>query len=131
MTRRNDEPTSAFEDEGLPDLDAQEPEQTATGQAEGTVEPPHDVPTAVDDFGTTPAEQHAGEPLDGRLSREEPDVLDTIDAYPDESPKVGRLVEPDEGARADNEPDMVAADVGTDRGGFSAEEAAMHVEPEV
>ena len=26
------EPSSAFEDEGLPDLDSQEPEQLATGQ---------------------------------------------------------------------------------------------------
>jgi hypothetical protein len=26
---------------------------------------------------------------------------------------------------------MVAADVGTDLGGYSAEEAAMHLEPEV
>ena len=44
---------------------------------------------------------------------------------------VGRLVEPDEGARSDTEADLVASDVGTDLGGYSAEEAAMHVEPEV
>ena len=44
---------------------------------------------------------------------------------------VGRLVEPDEGARTDTEADLVARDAGTDLGGYSAEESAMHVEPEV
>ncbi|WP_214411524.1 DUF5709 domain-containing protein [Sphaerisporangium fuscum] len=42
----------------------------------------------------------------------------------------GRLVEPDEGAREDTEPDVIAREVGPDMGGFSAEEAAMRVEPE-
>jgi hypothetical protein len=44
---------------------------------------------------------------------------------------VGRLVEPDEGAHTDTEADLVAGDVGTDLGGYSAEESAMHLEPEV
>ena len=43
---------------------------------------------------------------------------------------VGRLVEPDEGARTDDEKDVVAYDVGRDGGDLSAEEAAMHVIPE-
>jgi hypothetical protein len=127
------EPSSPFEDEGLPDLDRQEPEQVATGQLEGTIEPPHDTPVAVDDYGTTAAEQHDREPLDGRLAREEPDVLADAAVYPDESvdqKPVGRLVAPDEGAQPDTEKDMVAADVGTDLGGQTAEEAAMHAEPE-
>jgi len=42
----------------------------------------------------------------------------------------GRLVEPDEGARTDDEPDAVAADVGTDLGGFTAEEDAVRVQHE-
>src|SRR5947209_12495463 len=33
-----------------------------------------DAPAAVDEYGTTPEEQRRGEPLDLRLSREEPDV---------------------------------------------------------
>ncbi len=50
----------------------------------------------------------------------------------DESgPAVGRLVESDEGARTDTEAEMGAADVGSDLGGYSAEESAMHLEPEV
>ena len=44
---------------------------------------------------------------------------------------VGRLVGTDEGARSDTEADLVAGDVGTDLGGYSAEESAMHLEPEV
>lgn len=97
-------------------------------------EPPRDTARAVDDFGTTAAELHDGEPLDGRLTREEPDVIDLVDLPADESvdvPVVGRLVESDEGARTDTEAEMVAADVGSDLGGYTAEEAAMHIEPEV
>ncbi len=49
----------------------------------------------------------------------------------DDSPAgVGRIVEPDEGARTDDEKDVVAYDVGRDGGDLSAEEAAMHVIPE-
>jgi Family of unknown function (DUF5709) len=39
---------------------------------------------------------------------------------------VGRLVEPDEGLRADTEADSVAYDAGAAGGGASAEELAMH-----
>ena len=129
MTSRIPEPPSPMEAEGIPDPDAGE-----------EMEPPHDTATAVDDFGTTPAEVHEGESLDGRIAREEPDVLAEAGSEADESagsddPRagqgVGRLVESDEGAREDTEAEMVATDVGTDLGGYSAEEAAMHLEPEV
>ncbi|MFC7549480.1 DUF5709 domain-containing protein [Plantactinospora sp. GCM10030261] len=40
--------------------------------------------------------------------------------------QVGRLVEPDEGAGTDEEPDSVARDVGASGGGASAEELAVH-----
>jgi hypothetical protein len=106
-------------------------------------EPPHDAPYVSDEFGTTAAEMHDGEPLDGRIAREEPDVITLVDQDADESEGsdtphsdgagqgVGRLVESDEGARSDTEAEMVATDVGTDLGGYSAEESAMHLEPEV
>jgi hypothetical protein len=103
-----------------------------------------------DEFGTTAREMHDGEPLTDRLSREEPDVLndDAVRTSGDEasdasnpfpggaqfegpgSDMAGRLVEPDEGARSDTETDAVARDAGDDLSGFTAEEAAMHVEPE-
>ncbi|GGS74862.1 hypothetical protein GCM10010156_37080 [Planobispora rosea] len=44
--------------------------------------------------------------------------------------RAGRLVAPDEGAHEDREADLVAEDVGSDTGGYTAEEAAMRVEPE-
>lgn len=142
MTSRIPEPPSEFEAEGVPDPGTLPENEDSTGQLAGAIGVPRDVPVAVDDYGTTAAEQHAGEPLDGRLAREEPDVLDAADRPADEShvadtpfaegsgQGIGRLVEPDEGARADEEKDMVASDVGTDLGGYSAEEAAMHLEPE-
>lgn len=144
MTSRIPDPADPFEEEGLASPDPADGAKRITGDVQEEIAVPGDAPIAVDDFGTTAAEEIAGEPLDGRLAREEPDLLDratVTDA--DESPgadtpypvdpdeRVGRIVEPDEGARADTEPDVVAVEVGTDGGGFSAEERAMHVEPEV
>ena len=143
MTSRIPEHPSEHEAEGIPDPGFAEPGQLEAGDTEATTEPPRDVALAVDDYGTTAAEQHDGEPLDGRLAREEPDVLASVDLEADESAGsdtpfneragqgIGRLVEPDEGARTDTEADLVASDVGTDLGGYSAEEVAMHLEPEV
>lgn len=132
------EPESAFQAEGVPDMGYTLEEKEITGDAQEGMDPPRDQPLAVDEFGTTALEEVSGEPLDLRLSREEPEVLAAAGTDADESEGsddpfrtpggVGRLVEPDEGARTDTETDAVAADVGTDAGGFSAEEAAMHVD---
>jgi hypothetical protein len=112
-------------------------------------------------YGTTLAEERAGESLDQLLAEEEPDqVADTDDGLPEgrlpegseigedpadidedpadqdidgllldagPDPRAGRLVAQDEGAHPDEEPDLVARDVGIDAGGASAEEAAVHV----
>ena len=43
---------------------------------------------------------------------------------------VGRLVEPDEGARGDVTAETLATDYGSDGGGFAAEESAMHLDPD-
>jgi hypothetical protein len=43
---------------------------------------------------------------------------------------VGRIVAPDEGAHDDSEKDEVATDVGRDGGRLTAEEAALHLDPE-
>lgn len=135
------DPGDPYEDEGLPATDNALPGKQITGDAQDDIPVPGDTPTAVDDFGTTAAEQAEGEPLDLRLSREEPDVLAALDTdasaepdsdqpYPaDREELVGRLVEPDEGGRTDDEPTMIAYDADTDNGGFSAEERAMHIEP--
>jgi hypothetical protein len=143
MSSRIPENPSAAEAEGIPDPGFSDPSQIVAGDTEGTIEPPHDTAIAVDEWGTTAAEQAEGEPLDARLAREEDDVLAAVDLPADESAGadtpfgeragqgVGRLVETDEGARTDTEADLVAGDVGTDLGGYTAEESAMHLEPEV
>lgn len=143
MSSRIPENPSEHEAEGIPDPGFSEPGQIIAGDTEATTEPPHDVAIAVDDFGTTAREVNEGEPLTGRLEREQPDVLAAADAPADESPGadtpfderagqgVGRIVEPDAGAGPDTEKDLVASDAGTDLGGYSAEESAMHLEPEV
>lgn len=142
MTSRIPEPPSADEAEGIPDDGINTSEQAAAGGEANSMEPPHDTALAVEEYGTTAAEQHDGEGLDRRVDREVPDVMDTVDTPVDESEGadtpfderagqgVGRIVEPDEGARPDEVAEMVGQDVGTDLGGYSAEESAMHVEPE-
>lgn len=79
-------------------------------------------------WGTTDFEQVQGEPLDLRLSEEEPDVFAQPDAALDEAdPRAGRLVATDAGIGPDLEKDSVAFDVGLAGSAASAEEAAMHV----
>lgn len=143
MSSRIPEPPSEHEAEGIPDPGFSDPGQAAAGDTAATTEPPRDVAIAVEDFGTTPRENADGESLTGRLEREEPDVLAAADVPADQSPGadtpfaeragqgVGRIVEPDAGAGPDTEKDLIASDVGTDLGGYSAEESAMHLEPEV
>jgi hypothetical protein len=88
-------------------------------------------------FGTTPAEQRAGESLDQLLAEEDPDIDPYADQADDEDELVrrgyerqvraGRLVADDEGFGADKKADSVAWDVGVDAGAASAEEAAVHL----
>ncbi|MER7444986.1 DUF5709 domain-containing protein [Micromonospora avicenniae] len=88
-------------------------------------------------YGTTPAEERAGESLEQLLAEEEPDIDPYAEVADDEDelirrgyeqdPRAGRLVEYDEGFRDDEEPDSVAWDAGIDAGAASAEEAAIHV----
>lgn len=121
---RDRDPRSEFEDEGIPDLQDGYPEQQwAEDPQQAPL--PGEEPMAMDGHGTTEAEQREGEPLDGRLRREEPDV------NPEQAtPRSGRLVEDDEGVRSDTEKDAVANDVGPDAGGFTAEEEAVRIEDE-
>jgi hypothetical protein len=143
MSSRFPENPSEHEAEGLPDPGFADPGRLIAGDPEATTEPPHDTAVAADEYGTTAREQHDGEPLTERLDREQPDVLAAVDQPADESmgaetpydekagAGVGRLVEPDEGARTDVEKDMIASDAGTDLGGYTAEESAMHLDPGV
>ena len=100
-------------------------------------------------FGSTAAEQGAGESLDQLLAEEEPDIAgDLDDERPEDiagdedaadedvdglllddgpDPRAGRLVAEDEGAHPAGEADLVARDVGIDGAAATAEEAAVHV----
>jgi Family of unknown function (DUF5709) len=100
-------------------------------------------------FGSTAAEQEAGESLDQLLAEEEPDIpFEVDDERPEDiagdqdagdedvdglllddgpDPRAGRLVAEDEGAHPAAEADLVAHDTGIDGGAATAEEAAMHV----
>jgi hypothetical protein len=138
MTHRIPDPSDPYEDAGLATDGSSSPEQQISGDTFEETGVPGEEPTAVDDWGTTAAEEIAGEPLDLALSREEPELsADDIDEsedsdrpFPDDpEERVGRIVEDDEGAHEDDEATAVAHDVGTDFGGFSEEERAMHIEP--
>ncbi|MFB9238387.1 DUF5709 domain-containing protein [Plantactinospora siamensis] len=88
-------------------------------------------------FGTTPAEERAGESLEQYLAQEEPDVDPAAEGGDDEDEltrrgyeseaRAGRLVAYDEGLGEDDEAESVAWDAGIDAGGASAEEAAVHL----
>jgi len=143
VSNRFGEPSDPFEDEGQASAEPGLAGKRITGDPQEDLPVAGDEPLAVDDYGTTALEESLGEPLDGRLAREEPELLDTAppvvtdyegidNPYPaDREEQVGRIVAPDEGAREDTEPDTVGFDVGTDQGGFTAEERAMHIEREV
>lgn len=87
-----------------------------------------DPPLGVEEFGTTAAEQRAGESHDRRLAREEPDVFGPTGSEESDPTVVGELVEPDEGSREDAEPTAVAEERG--RLTLGAEELAVHELPE-
>jgi hypothetical protein len=110
-------PESGIDDEGV--LDASDTLEGDPGDDPldtGII--PADRWSAGERFGTTAAEEEAGESLDQLLAEEEPDA----DPYADEDdgsepdPRAGRLVGTDDDAR----------DVGIDAGAASAEEAAVH-----
>jgi hypothetical protein len=138
VTSRIPEPESEFEAEGIPDPGDSVEGVAAAGDEAYSLSVPRDRAAAADDFGVTPYEEEHGENLDGRLAREVPDTLndeavaispvgDDLDTPYHDPEQVGRLVEDDEGARGDTTAETVAHDVGTDLGGYSAEESAMHV----
>ncbi len=134
-THRSPDPADPYEEAGLPATDDALPGKLITGDVQDDVVVPTDHATYVNAYGTTDLEAALGEPLGLRLSHEEPDILSQLDAPwqdngDDENATVGRLVAEDEGAHGSAESDLVAGDLGTDSGGFSAEESAMHLEPE-
>lgn len=137
------DPPSDFEAEGIPDPGEVLESKEVTGDAQEGEPVPGDRPGESVEYGMTAYEERHGEGLSGRLDREQPDVLTDESAsergdgdneyadtpYGDER-GVGRLVEDDEGAHGDETAEAVGHDVGTDLGGYSGEESAMHIDPD-
>ena len=108
---------------------------------------PQDRPWAVEDWGTTAFEEEAGESLDGRLAREQPDAADDDDdgdglgdvigtdgeLRDDEvgDERAGRLRDRDDlegtGGSSADEQELLGWDAGIAGGGAGAEEAAVHI----
>jgi len=90
-------------------------------------------------YGNTPLEEELGETLDQRIAQEipEPDPYlvaaeaEDLDAPADDSEvgdaRAGRLVDTHGGVGLDDEPTLVAEDVGIDGAAATAEEAAVHL----
>ncbi|HEY7487218.1 MAG TPA: DUF5709 domain-containing protein [Streptosporangiaceae bacterium] len=133
------------EDEGVLDASDTLDDDLVEDPLDTGVAPP-DRWAGADRYGTTAAEERAGESLDQLLAEEEPDIgadddLDESDEDEDDAAdedeltrrgyeqeaRAGRLVEEDEGLSEDEEADAVARDVGVDAGAAGAEEAAIHV----
>jgi hypothetical protein len=157
-------PDESFEQDDIDDEGVLDPSDTLDGEpgddplAAGYL--PTDRWSAGMRYGSTEAEERAGESLDQLLAEEEPDIaLDPAEARADEAageggadggdedagdedvdglllddgpdPRAGRLFAEDEGTHSVEEPDLVAHDAGIDGGAASAEEAAVHVVDDV
>jgi hypothetical protein len=120
----------SLDQEGIPDLEGPLPEKAKTGDPQEGASPPTDRPASFD-WGVTPEEESELEPLDVRLARERPDFDDLHGVLADDDPVL--VVEPqDEDVDGiDEEKDLVGREVDPDEDeGISAEEAAVHIEPE-
>jgi hypothetical protein len=101
--------------------------ETLVGPAGDDVDPldagysPPDRPYVLDDDEVTAAGQRAGDTLDERLAREEPEEV------PVDLDRAGRLADPEQSGAMDRSDALEGQDVGIDGGAASAEEAAVHV----
>ena len=134
------------------DLEDEDPEDDGVLDASDTLEgDPGDDPldtgiepadrwSAGEWFGTTLAEERAGESLDQLLAEEEPEAVPVYGGrslrrtprWPAiiPSPGPGGSSRRTRGAHPDAEADLVARDVGIDACAARAEEAAVHVQDE-
>ena len=80
-------------------------------------------------WGETAWEESAGEPMDRRLSQEEPEVWEQDPLARPDTTRAGRLVadqDADPNADGSRNNDVYGEDAGIDGAGASAEEAAVH-----
>ncbi|EWM19299.1 DUF5709 domain-containing protein [Kutzneria sp. 744] len=141
-----------FDDDAFEQLDASDTLDGGPGDPLDEGFSPAEKPWVLDDWGTTPREQHDGQSLDDRLAREVPEFgagdSDDDDGLGDLSGSDGELRDYDEvgDARAGRlvsesyvasdaasvgggewDADLLGVDVGIDGAGASAEEAAVHI----
>jgi len=91
--------------------------------------------SVAEGYGNTPAEMRRGESLDMKLAAEMPDLVDSDGNWRDDpletrevgGRRAGRLLDHNGYGGADDDSDVLAADIGIDGGAASAEEAAMHI----
>ena len=83
---------------------------------------PPDRPLGVNTVGVTPVEEDAGESFAERTMREEPEVVPG-----DDGQEHGQLVDPN-AASLDDQEELIGEEAPGE--GMSAEESAMHIEPE-
>jgi len=142
MSQDSVPPWDDVEDEGVLDRADTLDDDAVEDPLDAGIEPA-DRWSGANRFGTTAAEQRAGESLDQLLAEEAPDVDPYANRAEDEDdlirrgyesePRSGRLVADDPSGDADGytgqdtEADAVGWDVGIDGGGASAEEAAVHL----
>ena len=125
------------EDAGIPETADDSPEAAAAEDPQFAPDVSRETPGASADFGTTAAEQAAGESLDGRLDREVPDVDVDPGTRPAEDPDrpAAQLdqdadADPRDSSGTDSVGDDVVADGEPERGGDGPEAGAVHpIEP--
>ncbi|SCX55673.1 hypothetical protein SAMN03159343_3342 [Klenkia marina] len=119
------------EDAGIPEIADDTPEAALAEDPQFAPDMGRETAGASVDFGTTAAEQAEGEPLDGRLAREEPDVDADAGVRPAADPDGPALQldqdgEPLTSSGTDSVGDDVLASGEAPTGGEGPEERAVH-----
>jgi len=116
---------SDLESEGVRDDVGPLPEKEMTGDGQEGIIPPGDQPRGAGSFGTTAAEQRAGESVEARRAQELPNRY----AGRRRDPEVEQLVEPGSEEFDDVEDQLVGEEEPGDGmpSTRAAEEAAMHI----
>jgi hypothetical protein len=120
------------EDEGVPEVAFDETPTMERAEDPQLAPLPRETPGASTDFGTTAAEQSAGESLDGRLAREVPDGARDVRPAEDPTQAPAQLEQdldttPPTDSGTNRTADAMEATADAPAGGESAEEAAVHV----
>jgi hypothetical protein len=134
-------PNEVYHSNSVDDEDQPQGDGTSLVSDRGLAEPldegysPPEKWSAAEGYGNTPYEEEVGESLEQRIAQEEPEPDPYEEAAnPTENvggevgdERAGRLVDENRGIGPDNEPELLAEDVGIDGAAASAEEAAVHV----